>query len=247
MTDILQVAGIGLVAAFITCLGAPLAEIRTLSNPVVSGALQLAAGILTGIVLIELLPEPLETLPLATVAIAFCLGAAAFVGFDYVSAWRAARQREQDDPKATSVSLYVGIMADVFIDGVVIGIAASVDISTALPLAIGFGLGQAPLTFVATAAAKRQGTPLAARRRLLATYGAAILLGAILGYLVLQSQPEQVKFTLLAAAAGVLLAAVTQVMIPQAIQALHHEPPSLTGLMYVVGLAFFVALKSLTV
>lgn len=33
-------------------------------------------------------------------------------------------------------------------------------------------------------------------------------------------------------------------MIPEAIEALHDAPPSLTGLMYVVGLAFFLAMKS---
>jgi ZIP family zinc transporter len=245
VTELLEVAGVALVAALITCLGAPLAEVRTFSSPVVSGALQLAAGMLTGIVVVELLPEPLESLPLPTVVIAFCLGAATFVGFDYVSAWRAARQHDQDDPKAASVSLYVGIMADVFIDGVVLGIAASVDIAAALPLAIGLGIGQAPITFVATAAAKRQGTPVAARRRVLAMYAGVILLGAILGYLVLQNQPAQVKLTLLAGAGGILLAAVTQVMIPEAIEALHDEPPSLTGLMYVAGLALFVALAGI--
>jgi zinc transporter ZupT len=72
------------------------------------------------------------------------------------------------------------------------------------------------------------------------------VLGALLGYLVLQTQPEQVRLTLLAAAGGVLLAAVTQVMIPEAIEALHDEPPSLTGLMYVVGLALFLVLHALT-
>jgi len=245
MTDLLYILGIALVAAVITCLGGPLAETGTLSNTVVSGALQLAAGMLTGIVLIELLPAPMETLPLPAVAIALCLGAAAFVMFDYFSTWKAARQRDQVDPKAASVSLYVGIMADVFIDGAVIGIAASVDRAAALPLAVGFGIGQAPLTFVATAAARRQGTPLAARRRLLLTYAGAIIAGAMLGYIILQNQPENVKLMLLAGAGGILLAAVTQVMIPEAIEALHDEPPSLTGLMYVVGLAFFLLVKSI--
>jgi ZIP family zinc transporter len=245
MTEVLQVAGIALVAAVLTALGAPVAEARTLSSPFVSGALQLAAGILTGIVFMELLPEPFESLQPATVSIAFCLGAAAFVGFDYFSAWKAARQHDQDDAKANSTSMYVGIMVDVFIDGIIIGIAASVDKPGALPLAIGVGIGQAPLTFVATAAAKRQGTPPGARRRLLLMYTAAILAGAVLGYVVLQSQPAQVQLTLLAGAGGVLLAAVTQVMIPEAIEALHDEPPSLTGLMFVVGLALFLLLKGL--
>jgi ZIP family zinc transporter len=216
---------------------------RTVRNPVVSGALQLASGILTGIVLVDLLPAPLAALPLANVAIAFCLGAAAFVGFDYFSAWKAARQHDQDDPQAASVSLYVGILTDMFIDGVIVGIAASVDKGNALSLAIGLGVGQAPLTFVATAAAKRQGSPVERRRRLLLMYMVAIVAGAMLGYLVLQGQPEWVKLTLLAGAGGVLLAAVTQVMIPEAIEALHDEPPSLTGLMYVVGLAAFLLLQ----
>jgi zinc transporter ZupT len=244
VTGLVQVAGAALVAALLTCLGAPLAETRTFSSQVVSGALQLAAGIVTGIVVVEPLPEPPETLPLPTVEIAFCLGAAAFVTFDYVSAWRAARQHDHDDPKAASVSLYVGIMADVFSDGVVLGIAASVDMTTALPLAIGLGIGQAPLTFVATAAAKRQGTPVAARRRVLVMYAGVILVGAILGFLVLQNQPVQVKLTLLAGAGGILIAAVTQVMIPEAIEALHDEPPRLTGILVIGMLLATIAIWS---
>jgi hypothetical protein len=85
------------------------------------------------------------------------------------------------------------------------------------------------------------------RRRLLVMYSTAIIVGALLGYLVLHGQPEQVKLTLLAGAGGVLLAAVTQVMISEAVEALHEEPPSLTGLMYLVGLAFFLVLESITV
>jgi ZIP family zinc transporter len=243
MIDAVQVLGIALVGAIITALGAPLAETRSVPNPVVSGALQLAGGILTGIVLVDLLPAPLAGLPLATVAIAFCSGAAAFVAFDYFSAWKAARQHDQDDPKAASVSLYVGILTDMFIDGIIVGIAASVDMANALSLAVGLGVGQAPLTFVATAASKRQGSSVERRRRLVLMYMAAIVAGAMLGYVVLQGQPEWVKLTLLAAAGGILLAAVTQVMIPEAIEALHDEPPSLTGLMYVAGLATFLLLK----
>jgi ZIP family zinc transporter len=243
MLEALQVLGIATLGAIITALGAPIAEMRTVRNSVVSGALQLAAGILTGIVLVDLLPAPLSGLPLANVAIAFCIGAAGFVAFDYFSAWKAARQHDQRDSKSASVSLYIGIMTDMFIDGVIVGIAASVDMASALSLAIGLGVGQAPLTFVATAAAKRQGSPVERRRRLLLMYMLAILAGAMLGYLVLQGQPESVKLTLLAAAGGVLLAAVTQVMIPEAIEALHDEPPSLTGLMYVAGLAAFLLLN----
>jgi zinc transporter ZupT len=178
------------------------------------------------------------------VAIAFCQGAAAFVSFNYVLDWKAARQHDQLEPSSASVSLYVGIMTDMFLDGVIVGIAASVGIAAAVPVAIGLGVGQAPLTFVVTATARKQGTPPAARRRLLLMYAGVIVAGAVLGYLVLHSQPEAVQLTLLAAAGGVLLAAITQVMIPEAIEALHDEPPSLTGPMYVVGLAFFLGLNA---
>jgi ZIP family zinc transporter len=244
MMEVLQVLGIALLGAALTLLGAPIAEVWTLRNPVLSGALQLAAGILTGIVFVDLIPDAFRTLPLPNVAVAFCLGAAAFVGFDYFSAWKAARQHDQSEPSSASVSLYVGIMTDMFLDGAIVGIAASVGIASAVPVAIGLGVGQAPLTFVATATAKKQGTPSAGRRRLLLMYAGVIVAGAVLGYLVLHSQPHAVQLTLLAAAGGVLLAAVTQVMIPEAIEALHDEPPSLTGLMYVVGLAFFLGLNA---
>ena len=92
-------------------MGAPIAELWTLRNPVLSGALQLAAGILTAIVFLDLLPDAFRTLSLASVASAFCLS---------------------------------------------------------------LGVGQAPLTFVATATAKNQGTPPAARRRLLLMYAGVI-------------------------------------------------------------------------
>src|SRR3954454_14949835 len=101
--EALQVLGIAVLSACITSIGAPIAELRSLRNPVLSGALQLAAGILTGIVLVSLLPEPLASLPLWNVAIAFCVGAAAFVGFDYVSACRAARQHDQEEAPSASV------------------------------------------------------------------------------------------------------------------------------------------------
>src|SRR4051794_25383264 len=108
--EVLQVLGIAVLSACITCCGAPIAEMRAVRNPVLSGALQLAAGILTGIVLVDLLPEPLSSLSLANVAVAFCVGAAAFVWFDYISAWKAARQHDQDNARSSSISLYIGIL-----------------------------------------------------------------------------------------------------------------------------------------
>lgn len=62
MSEIPQAVGIGLLAATITSVGAPLAKLTPLPNRVVSGALQFAAGILAGLVLFELLPPAIESL-----------------------------------------------------------------------------------------------------------------------------------------------------------------------------------------
>ncbi|GAA4986320.1 hypothetical protein [Actinopolymorpha pittospori] len=64
MGNVVQVLGIAVVAAIITAVGAVLAELLTLSNWVVSGALQLAGGVLTAIVAVELLPPAAIALPL---------------------------------------------------------------------------------------------------------------------------------------------------------------------------------------
>lgn len=132
----------------------------------------------------------------------------------------------------------MGILADLLIDGVVIGIGTALDLAIGLRLAVVIGIAQLPMTFVATAVATRRGVPQNQRRVLLLIFFATVLVGAMLGFLVLRNQSETLSLVLIAGAAGVLITAVTQVMIPEAVEAIHNERPSLTGILFLVGLGF---------
>ena len=203
------------------------------------------------LVALELMPSAVAVLPPVTTALAFGAGAVAFIVFDFVAAWYPGRngaEIEKDGAlpgtpvrPAAPLSLFAGVLGDMLIDGMVIGIGATAGLATGLRLALGLGLAQLPLAFVSTTAARRQGLSRRYRRVLLLLYFLSNVLGALFGYLVLRNQPEAVVLTVIAGAGGFLFAAVTQVMIPQALEALRDEAPSLTGLMFVVGLAFFAA------
>jgi len=87
---------------------------------------------------------------------------------------------------------------------------------TGLVITLGMALSTAPLAFVAMAAAKRQGM-LAEHRRLPGrVFLAALMAGALLGYLVLRNQPLELRMVLVALASGLLITTVVQGIIPKA-------------------------------
>ena len=65
----------------------------------------------------------------------------------------------QPEANVTSLGLYFGILMDLVIDGVVIGIGSTVTLATGLLLAVGLAVSTAPLAFLTIATAKRQGMP----------------------------------------------------------------------------------------
>jgi zinc transporter ZupT len=101
----------------------------------------------------------------------------------------------------------------------------------------------APLAFVTTATAKRQGVRREQRRLLSILFVVAIIGGAMLGYLVLRNQPLELRLILVALASGFLITTVTQSMIPEANR---EGEPGFAGILYLGGLSLY-ALMSLTV
>jgi len=140
-----------------------------------------------------------------------------------------------------SLGLFAGILVDLFVDGVVIGIGATLDLLTGLVMALGLALSTAPLTFVTIATAKRQGM-LAKHRRLLGwMFVASLMAGALLGYLVLQHRPLELRMVLVALASGFLITTVVQGIIPEANR---EGEPGFAGVLYIGGLSLY-ALMSL--
>ncbi len=232
MNDFLLVLFIALIAAFLTYLGVPVAERFELPHRVVSAALQFAAGVLTAIVGFSLMPVAVAQGPAVAVVLAFFIGGAVFVAFEYYSAKRAQAQANSSG----SLGLYFGVLMDLLIDGIVIGIGSTLTFATGVLLAIGIAISTAPLAFVTISTAKRQGMAVERRRQLGILFFVFLVAGAVLGYVLLRDQPASIKLTLIALASGFLITTVTQSMIPEANR---EGEPSFAGVLFVAGLSLF--------
>jgi zinc transporter, ZIP family len=241
MNDFLLVILIAGLAAFLTYLGAPAAERYTVPHKVISAALQFASGIIAALVAFSLMPPAVRYGPYVGIVIAFFVGGALFVVIEYISANRQSSGSDAEG-RPTSIGLYIGILVDLLVDGVVIGIGSTMTLGTGLLLALGLAASTVPLTFVTTATAKRQGVSRERRRLLAISFFLAILIGAMLGYVVLQNQALEVRLILIALASGFLITTVTQSMIPEANK---EGEPSFAGILFIAGLSLY-ALLSLT-
>lgn len=234
LNDFLLVTLIAAVVAAITYLSGIAAERFKVAQPVLDSALQFAAGLIFALVVISLMPRVIYEGPLKGVLLAFFLGGAVFVVFEYVTSRRLAGRADESRPG--SIGFYFGVLLDLFIDSAVIGIGAALTIQTGLILAIGITLHSAPLAFVTIAKAKAQGLSDQYRQRLALLIVVCILAGAILGYTLLRNQPDQVLLVLIGAASGFLITAVTQSMIPAASR---QGEPTLAPLFFVLGLSVY--------
>ena len=188
------------------------------------------------------MPPAVRNGPPAWVVLGFFVGGALFVVIEYVAA-RQLASRPAAAGDSASLGFYIGILVDLVVDGVVIGIGSTLTLGAGLLLALGLAVSTAPLAFVTTATAKRQGVPQRQRRLLSVLFIVAIIGGALLGFLVLRNQPLELRLILIALASGFLITTVTQSMIPEANR---EGEPSFAGILYVGGLSLY-ALMSLTV
>ena len=242
MNEFLLVLGIALVASFLTYLGAPLAERFDVPHKIVSAALQFAAGIITALVAFSLMPPAVRGGPYGWVVLAFFIGGVLYVTIEYLSTRVMASAPAAEDG-ATSFGLYIGILVDLVIDGVVIGIGSTLTLATGLLLALGLAISTAPLAFVTIATAKRQGMSAKNRRLLSFLLFLCVLVGAMVGYLVLRNQSAEFRLILVALASGFLITTVVQGLIPEANR---EGEPGFAGLLYIAGLSLY-GLMSLTI
>lgn len=241
MNDFLLVLVIALAAAILTYLGAPTAERFEVPQQRVSSMLQFAAGIITALVSFSLMPPAVRNGPYVGIVLGFFFGGALYVTIEYFSMRRAANLPE-DVAGPVSWGLFLGVLVDLFIDGVVIGVGSTLTLRTGLLLALGLSISTFPLAFVTIATAKRQGMPAQNRRTLAYFFIVCILAGAVLGYAILRNQMLQVRLILIAVASGFLITTVTQSMIPEANQ---EGEPSFAGILFIGGLSVYALMTLL--
>jgi zinc transporter, ZIP family len=239
MNDFLFVVLIAGVASFLTWLGAPLAERFAVPQKVVGSVLQFAAGVITALVFLSLMPPAVRGGDIVVAALAFFVGGAIFVFFEYFSARREAA-KPASERSSMSMGLYVGILVDLFVDGVVIGVGATLTLATGVALALGMAISTLPLAFVTISTAKQQGIAKPHRQQLGALFVVCMMAGALIGFLVLQNAPMTLRFALVALASGFLTTTVTQSMIPEANK---DGEPSFAGIFFVGGMSIYALLS----
>ena len=242
MNDFLLVLLIATIAGFLTYLGAPLAERFDVPHVVVSAALQFAAGVVAALVAFSLMPPAVRLSPPLATVLAFFIGGALYVFFERFAAGAPATE-SPDGEAAISLGLYAGILVDLLIDGMVIGVGSTLSLGTGILLALGMAISTLPLAFVTIATAKRQGMPASKRQLLGFLFFGCIIFGAIVGYGLLRNQPDSIRLILIALASGFLITLVTQGLIPEANR---EGEPGFAGILFIAGLSMY-ALLTLTV
>jgi ZIP family zinc transporter len=239
MNDFLLVLGISCVAALLTYVGAPLAERFTVPHHVVSAALQFAAGIITALVAFTLMPPAVRNGPEVGVVLGFFVGGAIYVTIEYLAARRMAAKSLTDvvENRPVSMGLYIGILVDLVIDGMVIGVGSTLTLGTGLLLALSLAIGTMPLAFVTIATAKNQGMPDNQRRLLSWLFIVCMIGGTIVGYTLFRNQSLAVRMILVALASGFLITTVAQSMIPEANR---EGEPSFAGILFIGGLSIYL-------
>jgi ZIP family zinc transporter len=244
MSELLQVIALAAMPAFGNFMGGVLAEIFTISNRTLSLALHAAAGIVLAVVGVEIMPEALQARPPWVIVVAFMLGGVFFLLLDHLIGLiriRFGRDGNVDTEDGGGPwVIYAGVAVDLFSDGIMIGVSSTIDLGLALLLALGQVSADIPEGFAIIATLKRNGIPRSKRILLSVAFTIPVLVGAILGYYFVRSQPEVIKLALLTFTAGILTAVVVEEIVPEA----HSDGEArFAALVLVGGFALFTLLS----
>jgi ZIP family zinc transporter len=243
MDGLVLVLLLSALAAALTWLGGAIADYADVPKRFVSRALHFAGGVLMGLVALSLLAPAVQIGPVLPVLGGVFVGGTVFVIMDFILMKRQQAQAEID-AQVTPLTLYVGVLIDMFIDGILIGIGSALTLAAGLALTLSISISTAPLALVSIATAKRQGRTARFRRLLGVSFAAAIMTGAALGFLFVRDQSVLIKLVIVSIGAGFLLMTVTQSIIPEANR---DGEPSLAALLFISGLSLYALIAVLSI
>ena len=250
MPTFLQVLALALLPAAGNFAGGLLAEVVKTTRSNLSLSLHVAAGIILGVISMELAPRVFEVVPAWLAGLALMAGGGAYILLDMLvekltSRSEATGANRTVRPAARSAGawmIYAAVSVDLFSDGLLIGAGSSLSFELALVLAIGQVTADIPEGFAAVANFKDKGLPRSKRLLLSASFSIPIVLAALLSYFLLRGQGEVVQLTVLAFIAGLLLVAASEEIIGEAHEAASDTKAS--ALATVGGFVLFALVSS---
>lgn len=219
--------------------GGVIAEFVDASPRLVSRALHAAAGVVSAVVAVELMPNALGGgAPIGAIAVALLLGGVFYVMLE----WAVDCLVGTESAKAGAWMAYAAVGVDLFSDGLMIGVGSVVSLSLAAILTVGQVLADIPEGFAAIANLKSKGLTRKWRLALSGSFAIFCLLGATMGYFLLREQSQALKLSALAFAAGVLQVAAAEDLMKEAHNA--AEDTRWSSMFFIGGFALFTALTS---
>ena len=215
-------------------VGALLAEVFDVTRRQLSLVLHLAAGIVFGVVAVELIPQAMGVDPAWLPIAAFTAG-----GLFYLVV-NAVVERFSEGSSSAAI-IFFGVAIDLFSDGIMIGTGTTVDVGLGLLLALGQTPADVPEGFAAIATFKQQGVPRARRLLLAAAFAVPIAVGVTAGYWGVRGASDAVQYSLLAFTAGILMTVVVEKLVPEAHE---EEDGRLATVLLVGGFALFALLSA---
>ena len=224
-------------------VGGTAAERFDVSGRTLNLVLHAAAGIVIGVVAVEIMPRALETKAPSLTIVSFVLGG----GFFVLVRWLVDKAQRRAGAEGSSGPwvLFVGVSTDLFSDGILIGTGATITVGLGLLLSLAQVPADIPEGFSSIATLKEAGVPR--RRRLLmnAAFALPILLGATVGYWAMRGQPPIYQLTLLTFTAGILTTLVVEELVPEGHERLKQGESEghFAPLVFVCGFALFALIS----
>ena len=187
-------------------VGGLLAEFVDVSKKMLSLALHAASGILLAVVGVELMPQVLEAQPAWVVVLAFVAGGGFALLLDEAAAWLRTRTAGAEGSTGPWV-IYFSVATDLFSDGLLIGTGATISSNLGLLLALGQVPADLPEGFATIATLKKAGIARRQRILLAAAFALPVLIGASVGYWLVQGGSKLFKLALLSFTAAILTSA----------------------------------------
>lgn len=238
MDGYLLVLALAALPAAANLAGGLLAEVVEVSRRALSLALHLAAGMVLGVVGLELMPRALDTALPWVPLLAFVVGGALFLGLERLIGY--AKGRLGGDEDTGPLAIFRGVSLDLFSDGVLIGTGTVLSPALGLLLVVGQVPADLPEGFAVGATLRDAGVARRTRLLLTASFAVPVLAGATLGYFALRGAPELVTLSVLALTGGALATLVVEEMVPEA----HAGDTSAWGAIFLTaGFALFGAVS----
>ena len=231
--------------------GGVIAELVRTTRRKLSIALHLAAGIVFGVIAVELAPRTLGGMEPWLAVLGFLAGGVAFVSVNGLIKRSQAQTTSSLDSESSqgregrqggAWSIYTAVAIDLFGDGLLIGASSSISFDLALILALGQVTADIPEGFAAIATFRDEGVPRTKRLLLAISFTAPVLVGALVSYFFLRDQSEAYQLTALAFIAGMLLVAAAEEIMTEAHEV--YPPSKLSSLAVIGGFGLFALVAS---